>query len=76
MALASAMPNEHHAERDPARVAVVVQDGRVGDILQVVKWADRKVKQAIATPMAEMTAEMKKPRLIEVIPLRSCPARK
>ena len=29
------------------------------------------MKQATATPMAEMTAEMKKPRLIAVIPLRS-----
>ena len=29
------------------------------------------MKQATATPMAEMIAEMKKPRLIAVIPLRS-----
>ena len=32
------------------------------------------MKQATATPIAEITAEMKKPRLIAVIPLRS-PAR-
>ena len=31
----------------------------------------RKVKHKIATPMTEMTAEMKKPRLIALIPLRS-----
>ena len=31
----------------------------------------RKVKQRIATPMTEIAAEMKKPRLIAVIPLRS-----
>ena len=31
----------------------------------------RKVKQRTATPMTEITAEMKKPRLIAVIPLRS-----
>ena len=31
----------------------------------------RKVKQRIATPMTEMIAEMKKPRLIALIPLRS-----
>ena len=35
------------------------------------KCAGRKVKQATATPIAEMIAEMKKPRLIAVIPLRS-----
>ena len=29
------------------------------------------MKQAIVTPMAEITAETKKPRLIAVIPLRS-----
>ena len=39
--------------------------------LKLRKCAGRKVKQATATPMAEMIAEMKKPRLIAVIPLRS-----
>ena len=38
---------------------------------KLLKCAGRNVKQAMATPMTEMIAEMKKPRLIAVIPLRS-----
>ena len=38
---------------------------------RAAKWAGRKVKEAIATPMTEISAETKKPRLIAVIPLRS-----
>ena len=36
-----------------------------------LKCAGRYVKQAIATKMAEITAETKNPRLIALIPLRS-----
>ncbi len=72
MALARTMPISIAPNAIQLRVAAVVQDAGIGDALELAELV-RQVEESrrSATPMTEITAEMKKPRLMAVIPLRS-----
>ena len=62
----------HRAEREPA-AGCRRGAGCVGSVTPVslLNLSGRKTKAATTTRISEITAEMKKPRLMAVMPLRS-----